>query len=266
MFSKKIMLPFFAAILFLTFGCNMKNGQGLNFFSIQDDIEMGRQFSIEIEKDQQNYPILPEQGNEEAYTYIRGLTNKILNSGEVAYKNEFDWTVKIIKDDNTLNAFAVPGGYLYVYTGLIKYLDSEDQLAGVMGHEIAHAALRHSTQQMSKIYGLDALRAVVTGKEDGGTLSQMALSVISLGFSRKHESQADEFSVRYLCGTSYNAAGAAGFFEKLNEGGGQRPPEFLSTHPDPGNRVKAIYNKKEELNCGGSDKNTGTYNKIKKML
>ncbi|MFT4972581.1 MAG: putative Zn-dependent protease, partial [Saprospiraceae bacterium] len=245
---------------------NMKNGQGLNLFSIQDDIEMGRQFSAEIEKDQQNYPILPERGNEEAYKYIRGLTDKILNSGEVAYKNEFDWTVKIVKDDKTLNAFAVPGGYLYVYTGLIKYLDSEDQLAGVMGHEIAHAALRHSTQQMTKLYGLDALRAVVTGKEDGGTLSQMALSVISLGFSRKHESQADEYSVRYLCGTSYNAAGAAGFFEKLNEVGGQRPPEFLSTHPDPGNRVKAIHSKKEELNCKGNQTNVGMYNKIKKML
>lgn len=266
MFSKKIMLPILAMLLLSSFGCNMKGGQGINFFSIQDDIEMGRQFSQEIEKDQQNYPILPEQGNEEAYKYIRGLTNKILNSGQVAYKNEFDWTVKIIKDDKTLNAFAVPGGYLYVYTGLIKYLDSEDQLAGVMGHEIAHAALRHSTQQMSKIYGLDALRAVVTGKESGGTLSQMALSVISLSFSRKHESQADEYSVRYLCGTSYNAAGAAGFFEKLNEAGGQRPPEFLSTHPDPGNRVKDIYSKKEELNCSGNQKNVGMYNKIKKML
>lgn len=266
MFSKKIILPFFALLLFSTLSCNMKNGQGLNFFSIQDDIEMGKKFSQEIEKDKQNYPILPEKGNEEAYSYIRGLTKKILNSGEVAYKNEFEWQVKIIKDDKTLNAFAVPGGYLYVYTGLIKYLDSEDQLAGVMGHEIAHAALRHSTQQMTKIYGLDAMRAVLTGNQEGGTLSQMALSVISLGFSRKHESQADEYSVRYLCPTEYNAAGAAGFFEKLNDGGGQRPPEFLSTHPDPGNRVKDINSRKVDLGCRGKATNQGKYNKIKKIL
>lgn len=266
MLSKKVIIPFFALLLFSSLSCNMKNGKGINFFSIQDDIEMGKQFSAEIEKDQKNYPILPERGNEEAYKYIRGLTNKILNSGQVSYKNEFAWQVKIIKDDKTLNAFAVPGGYLYVYTGLIKYLDSEDQLAGVMGHEIAHAALRHSTQQMSKIYGLDAVRAVVTGKQEAGTLSQMALSIISLGFSRKHESQADEYSVRYLCGSSYNAAGAAGFFEKLNAKGGSRPPEFLSTHPDPGNRVKDIHQHKTNLGCKGNQKNVGMYNKIKKML
>lgn len=266
MFAKKIILPFFALILLSSSSCDLKSGQGLNFFSIQDDIEMGKQFSQEIEKDKQNYPILPESTNKEAYQYIRGLTNKILNSGKVAYKNEFAWQVKIIKDDNTLNAFAVPGGYLYVYTGLIKYLDSEDQLAGVMGHEIAHAALRHSTQQMSKIYGLDALRAVVTGNQEGSTLSQMALSIISLGFSRKHESQADEYSVRYLCPTEYNAAGAAGFFEKLNAKGGQRPPEFLSTHPDPGNRVKNIHQHEENLGCRGKATNQGEYNRIKKLL
>ena len=263
LYTKQI-IPLSFLFVLAFWGC--KSGQGINFFSIQDDIALGKQFSQEIEKDQKNYPILPERGNEEAYRYIRGLTEKILNSGQVAYRNEFAWQVKIIKDDNTLNAFAVPGGYLYVYTGLIKYLDSEDQLAGVMGHEIAHAALRHSTQQMSKIYGLDALRAVVTGKQEGGTLSQMALGIIGLGFSRKHESQADEFSVRYLCRTNYNAAGAAGFFEKLNQAGGQRPPEFLSTHPDPGNRVKDIHTHKTNLNCAGTKTNTGTYNRIKKLL
>ena len=256
----------FALLLISSLSCNMKNGKGINFFTIQDDIEMGKKFSAEIEKDQKTYPILPERGNEEAYKYIRGLTDKILNSGQVAYRNEFEWKVKIIKDDNTLNAFAVPGGYLYVYTGLIKYLDSEDQLAGVMGHEIAHAALRHSTQQMSKIYGLDAVRAVVTGKQDGGTLSQMALGIISLSFSRKHEAQADEYSVRYLCNSSYNAAGAAGFFEKIKEKGGSQTPEFLSTHPDPGNRVKDIHQHKTNLGCQGSQTNVGMYNKIKKLL
>jgi len=266
MLSRKIIIPILGLVMLTSLSCDVKNGGGLNFFTIEDDIEMGKQFSQEIEKDQKNYPILPERGNEEAYKYIRGLTDRLLNTGKVAYRNEFAWQVKIIKDDETLNAFAVPGGYLYVYTGLIKYLDSEDQLAGVMGHEIAHAALRHSTKQMSKIYGLDALRAVVTGNQEGGTLSQMALGVISLGFSRKHESQADEYSVRYMCGTPYNAAGAAGFFEKLNASSGDRPPEFLSTHPDPGNRVSDINNHKESMGCSGNKTNAGEYNRIKKIL
>jgi len=70
------------------------------------------------------------------------------------HKDDFAWQVKIIDDPETLNAFATPGGYIYVYTGLIKFLDTEDQLAGVMGHEIAHADLRHSTRQMTSSYGV----------------------------------------------------------------------------------------------------------------
>jgi predicted Zn-dependent protease len=148
---------------------------------------------------------------------------------------------------------------------LIKYLDTEDQLAGVMGHEIAHAALRHSTKQMTKIYGLDALRYLITGKEDAGAVSQLLLSLTSLKFSRSHESQADEFSVRYLCGTNHYAGGAAGFFEKI-QGSGETPPEFLSTHPDPGNRVDAIKSKATELGCTGSQKSKTNLDRIKRIL
>ena len=75
---------------------------------------------------------------------------------------------RLIDDDKTLNAFCTPGGFIYVYTGLIKFLDSEDQLAGVMGHEIAHAALRHSTRQMTKVYGVQTLLQVATGRADPG--------------------------------------------------------------------------------------------------
>lgn len=252
-------------VTIFSLSCNFQDGQGVNFFSIEDDKALGKQFSEEIEKKPNEYPLLPERGNEEAYRYIRNLTNQILNSGEVAYRNEFDWTVKIIQDDKTLNAFAVPGGYLYVYTGLIKYLDTEDQLAGVMGHEIAHAALRHSTQQMTKIYGLDALRYLITGKEDAGAVSQILLGLTSLKFSRSHEAKADEFSVRYLCNTEHYAGGAAGFFEKIQSGGGT-PPEFLSTHPDPGNRVKAIKTKASEMGCKGNSKSQSNLDRIKRLL
>jgi predicted Zn-dependent protease len=159
----------------------------------------------------------------------------------------------------------VPGGYLYVYTGLIKFLDSEDQLAGVMGHEIAHAALRHSTKQMTKLYGLDAVRQLVTGRKDAKMVEQIALNLASMKFSRKHEAEADEHSVHYLCGSNLNAAGAAGFFKKIKDKEGT-PPAFLSTHPDPGNRVKDIEYKAQELNCRGDDSNRAAYDKIKKLL
>jgi predicted Zn-dependent protease len=267
MFSRKIifLLAFGYAVSFLSCSGLKGGGGGFNLFTIQDDIALGKEFSKQIEADPKQFPVLPEQGNEEAYKYIRGITNKLLNTGKVAYRHEFAWQVKIIKDDKTLNAFAVPGGYLYVYTGLIKFLDTEDQLAGVMGHEIAHAALRHSTQQMTKIYGLDALRQIVTGKQDAGVLEQIALGLVSLKFSRNHEAQADEHSVIYLCQTDYNASGAAGFFKKI-QGKGGTPPEFLSTHPDPGNRVKDIESKSQSMGCRGDNTYRTEYERIKGLL
>lgn len=246
------------------FGCGSTGG--LNLFSIEEDIKLGRQVSQEINSNPDEFPVLPEQGNEEAYRYIRNLTDKILNSGKVAYRNEFAWEVKIIDDDETLNAFATPGGYIYVYTGLIKFLDSEDELAGVMGHEIAHAAQRHSTQQMTKAYGLQILLGVVTGKSSPGTIEQIALGLASLNFSRDHETEADEYSVIYLCGTNYNAAGAAGFFRKMESSSAGRPPEFMSTHPNPGNRVEKIDQKADELGCRGTATNRGEYTRLKQLL
>ncbi len=265
MLSKKIMFMLAITVSLTAWNCGGLKGGGFNLFTVQDDIALGKQFSQQIESDTKQFPILPEQGNEEVYKYIRGLTQQLLRTGKVAHANEFVWQVKIINDNETLNAFAVPGGYLYVYTGLIKFLDTEDQLAGVMGHEIAHAALRHSTQQMSKIYGLDALRQIITGKTDPGLMEQIALGLVSLKFSRAHESQADEHSVIYLCGTNLNASGAAGFFEKI-QGKGGTPPEFLSTHPDPGNRVKDIKAKAQSLNCTGKNVNKTEYDRIKKLL
>lgn len=245
--------------------CSSLKQGGFNLFTVQDDIALGKEFSQQIEQDPQQFPILPEKGNEEAYRYIRGLTQKILQTGKVAHANEFVWQVKIIDDDKTLNAFAVPGGYLYVYTGLIKYLDTEDQLAGVMGHEIAHAAQRHSTQQMTRIYGIDALRQIITGNSDPGLLGQLAMGLISMKFSRAHEAEADEYSVIYLCNTNMNASGAAGFFEKIQSKGGN-PPEFLSTHPNPGNRIKDIHAKAQSMNCQGNSRNQAEYDRIKRLL
>ena len=267
MFSKKIILllalSFVSAV---SWNCKlMKKVGDINLFTISDDKALGLQVSQQISSDPKQFPILPERGNEEVYKYIQGLTTQILRSGKVAHANEFDWEVQIIKDDKTLNAFAVPGGHLYVYTGLIKYLDSEDQLAGVMGHEIAHAAQRHSTQQMTKLYGLDALRLIATGNKDPGMLEQLALGLASLKFSRSHEAEADEHSVIYLCNSSLNAAGAAGFFEKIKGKGGS-PPEFLSTHPDPGNRIKDIKAKAQSLGCRGNKTNKKEYDNIKKLL
>ena len=216
---KKVLALVLSLIILGVWSCDpaKKAWNNFNLFPVEDDVKLGMQVSEQIESDSENFPILPERGNEEAYRYLRSMTREILNSGEVAHKDKFAWEVHIIDDDETLNAFVTPGGYIYVYTGLILFLDHSDDLAGVMGHEIAHAAYRHSTAQMTKLHGLDLVRQVVTGQTEAGMIGQIALSLTSLSFSRFHESQADAASVHYLCQTKYNAAGAASFFEKIKD-------------------------------------------------
>jgi predicted Zn-dependent protease len=262
---KQLKYAFLFSLFFVLSSCaTTREGGGFNLFTPEQDLQLGQEVSKQIESDPGQFPILPERGNEEVYRYIRKITSKILNTGKVSYRDEFAWEVKIIDKGDVLNAFATPGGYIYVYTGLIKFLDSEDQLAGVMGHEIAHAAQRHSTRQMTKIYGVAALASVVTGNADPGLLEQIALSLLSLKFSRSHETESDMFSVIYLCETDYNAAGAAGFFKKM-EGQGS-PPEFLSTHPDPGNRIAEIEEKAKDMGCAGNQTYQREYDRIKGLL
>ncbi len=254
--------------LFILLGCNTmkKAGQNINLFPVSQDVELGQQVSDEINSKPKEYPILNPAKNKEVYKFINGITRSILKTGKVKHSNEFKWEVKIIDDPKTLNAFCTPGGYIYVYTGLIKYLDSEDELAGVMGHEMAHAALRHSTRQMTNMYGLQALVQLATGEASSSQSAQIVQALVGLKFSRKNETEADEASVSYLCGTKYNAAGAAGFFEKIQKSGQGTPPQFLSTHPSPKNRVKNIHAKAKELKCRGKSKNESRYAKIKRLL
>ncbi len=233
-----------------------------NIFSPDDDIKLGLQVKKEIESDPKKFPILEEKNNKEIYRYIRGLRDIILKTNQLKYKDKFEWEVKIIDDDKTLNAFATPGGHIYIYTGLIKFLDTEDELLGVMGHEMAHADRRHSTRQLTKSVGLSILLNATLG--DKQSVEQIIGALLNLQFSRSNESEADEYSVRYLCPTAYNAAGSANFFKKmLNQ---PAPPVFLSTHPSPKDRVKHIEELKEKLNCQGTRTNKEKYSRIKKLL
>jgi len=221
--------------------------------SINQDLQMGLSSVQQIESDPNNYPILDSANNPIAYGHIYRIRNIILNSNKVYYKDEFPWRIRIIKDDNTLNAFCTPGGYIYVYTGLIKYLDNEMQLAGVMGHEIAHADRRHSANQILKQYGVEALIQIFTS-ENTQQIAQIGAQLLALKFSRTDETEADDYSVRYLLGTEYNPQGAKYFFQKIS--GSTTIPEFLSTHPNPDNRVLNI---EETWKCLGSGGNTGTF-------
>jgi predicted Zn-dependent protease len=237
--------------------CIGRSGGGVTSLLISpaQDVEMGRSVVQYIESRPQEFPVLDSATHVAAYGHIYRITNNILNSGKVVYRNDFAWRVRIIRDDNTLNAFCTPGGFIYVYTGLIKFLDNETQLAGVMGHEIAHADRRHSAKQMLQIMGLQALIQVLT-EGSGQQLATLAANILALRFSRSDETDADNYSVSYLLPTEYNPQGAKYFFQKIQSANESAITEFFSTHPNPSNRVENI---EKTFECLGSGGNNGTF-------
>lgn len=236
---------------------NKNKGKGINLFTVEQDKELGAQVAAEIDADHKQYPLLDSAKYSDVYAYVYKVRDKILNSGKVDFKDQFKWKIKVIHNDTVLNAFCTPGGYIYVYTGILKFLDNESEFAGVMAHEIGHADMRHSTRQMTQMYGVDALISILAG--DRELLKKVTASLVGLKFSRNHETEADERSVTYLCATDYNADGGAGFFEKIKAMGGASQPEFLSTHPDPGNRIEHFHNAKTTMGCTGTNNHQAEY-------
>jgi len=226
-------------------GCTSTDLPAINLFDLDDDRQLGADLAAEIESDPETYPLLDRADYPEAYDHLERIRDEILASGEVSLADAFDWELHLIDDDETLNAFAAPGGYIYIYTGLIRFLDSEDAFAGVLAHEIAHADQRHTTQQLTRAYGISSLLALVLG-EDPGLVPEIAAGLVQLSFSREHETESDNASVLYLCNTPYAANGAADFFEKLE---GAEIPEFLSTHPSSDHRVEDIDALALDLGC-----------------
>lgn len=186
---------------------------------------------------------------------VRRVGNDIKAATEVYYRSKgkqndlkgFAWEFNVI-DDPTVNAFCMPGGKVVVYTGILKVTQNEDALAVVMGHEIAHAIANHGNERVSQ--GLVA-QLGMTSLDLGLALSQKPAQTrnlimqaagattqlgVLLPFSRKHESEADEIGLYLMAMAGYNPAEAAPFWGRMNSAGGGRPPEFLSTHPDPTKR------------------------------
>lgn len=258
------------AVALLVNGCSVlgkatgNSGGGFNLFPISKDKELGAQTAQQIESNPTEYPIIDSASNVKLYSYVYAIRNKILNSGEVVHKDDFPWRVRLINNDTILNAFCTPGGYIYIYTGLMKYLSSEDELAGVLGHEMGHADLRHSTEQMTKIYGVQTLLNFLAG--DHTLIKNLATNIIGLKFSRDDEAEADAASVRYLCPTDYNADGAAKFFEKIEKEQKSSAPEWLSTHPSPAHRIEHFHTLKTSLGCKGTQTYQSRYQQMIKLI
>ncbi|TGE14387.1 M48 family metalloprotease [Hymenobacter elongatus] len=250
-FRKSWLLFSLAAASLGSVSCS-KDGDGVLLFSIEDDRTLGDQVARQTDSLMRVKPneygrLLTRTQNPAAYAALDQVVNKVLDSGKLTYRTEFPWDVKIVEKEDK-NAFATPGGHIYVYTGLIKYLDREAELAGVIGHEIAHADRRHTSKQLQNDYGISLLLSLLLG-DNPNQLVQIAAGLGQLKFGREFETEADDYSVRYLSGTQYACDGAAGFFIKAQKESPSNQPTFLSTHPDPNNRVAAIQAKAQELNC-----------------
>jgi predicted Zn-dependent protease len=217
---------------------------GLNLFTINDDAKLGQQIDAEIRNNPGQYPIL---NNEPIRGYLQGIVDKITAAPTVKYRGTFPYRVTVINDPATINAFATPGGYIYVYTGLLKFVDNEATLAGILGHEIAHAEERHGTEHMTTQLGLETILGIALGNNPSGLAQSVGNAAGFLAMmknSRDDETQADTRSFEYLRSTPYWPGAITLFFEKMasgaTTGGASTLEQWSSTHPMPQDRVDNV--------------------------
>ena len=213
---------------------------GWNLFTPQQDVELGKQAAAEIEK---QVPIVDDK---ELTNYVARIGKKLADASPAP---DYPYTFKVVAEPS-INAFALPGGPIYMHTGLISAADNEAQVAGVLAHEVAHVALRHSTNQASKQYAFQipvALAAGALGNKGGvlGMISQLGISFglnsVFMKYSRDAEKDADLIGTRIMSSVGYDPVQMARFFEKLEaETGGRSGSQFFSDHPNPGNRVNYV--------------------------
>lgn len=266
---RRLVLTSALAIVVFWTGCSQrKPGEpihpGFNVYSKEQDIQLGQEASAEVRKQVQVVQ------NRQLQSYVSEIGQKLASQPEA---NDYPYSFTLIKEDS-INAFALPGGPIFVHSGLLKAADNEAQLAGVLAHEIAHVALRHATNQASKA-NLIQLPAVLAGAAigDQSALAQLGQLGLGLGvnslmlkYSRDAESQADALGARLMAEAGYNPIEMAHFFEKLEAEGGARAPQFLSSHPNPGNRVKAVQAEIQALPQRQYNTNTGEFPQAKTLV
>ena len=241
------------------------NKGSLNFFSLEKEIQMGRQLAAEIERQVKlvEDPTINEYVNRVGQNLVRNSDAKV------------PFTIKVVESDE-INAFALPGGFFYVNSGLILAADDESELAAVMSHEIAHVAARHGTKQASKaeLINFASIPLIFMGGVGGFAIRQAAGFLIPLQFlqfSRGDEAEADYLGLQYLYKTGYDPGAAVSFFEKLQAKESARPgsvSKMFSTHPPTGDRIELTKKNIEQI-LPDKDQyvvTTSEFNKVKTLL
>lgn len=265
------MSRYYALLLALLFAlsCATRNPgdplrPGFNQFSKEQDIEIGRENAAEVKKQ------VDIVNNPRLQNYVKEIGARLAQQPEAdSYPYEFT-----LINERSINAFALPGGPIFVHSGLLDAADNEAQLAGVLAHEISHVALRHGTSQASKAQMIQ-LPAVLAGAVlgNGGALSQIGQLGVGLGlealitkYSRGAEKEADALGARIMSKAGYDPLQMAKFFEKLAAEGGSRPPIFLSTHPDPGRRTELVQAEMATFPAAQYGYETGDFNSSKTLV
>jgi predicted Zn-dependent protease len=244
-----VILAFTLAIALAVYGADSRTKMkpGFNLFSPKDDVEIGRQSAKEAERE---FSILNDI---QAGDYINTL-GKNLASYAPYNNNLYPFQFKIV-NDKTINAFALPGGFIYVNRGAIEAADNEAQIAGVIAHEIGHVVMRHGTHQASESYIAKAPLAILGGALGANAVGAimnsvggMGMNVAFLHFSRSAETQADLIGTQIIHDAGYDPKAMVEFFEKIEAESKGRSAEFLSNHPNPENRVSNVQHEIEKLN------------------
>ena len=212
---------------------------GLALVSEQTETDLGRKLAAQVE--QQEKPLADAR----VQAYVRQVVAPI---AQQSFRDRpgVEYQVTVIDDPKQINAFAIPGGYVYVYSGLLKAAGNEAELAGVMAHEIGHVVGRHSANQLAAQYGIELLTQLALG-EEGGQLREMAAGLAGAGamarFSRDDEREADEYGFKYLAACGYDPRALLTFFTKLEQLEKSRPSDLerlFATHPPTPERIALI--------------------------
>ena len=176
---------------------------------------------------------------------IRDAINVYYNTkGQEDPTSNFQWEFVLVDDDQTKNAWCMPGGKIAFYSGILPVAQNEDGVASIMGHEIAHAVARHSAERMSTAILVDAgtyaLERLVLGQRLPSISKQLRTYGLDLPFNRKQESEADYLGIIFANLSGYNIDESYKIWERMKEEGGAGPSEFFSTHPSPDNRIKKL--------------------------
>lgn len=209
-------------------------------------ISISAEQEIQLGLDGRDYMIRQSGGlypDEQIQTYIDQIGHKIAQSSD-ARNTPYVYDFHVLADPNQVNAFAMPGGQIFITMGLLQRLESEDQIAGVLSHEIGHVVGRHSAEQLAKqdlTQGLVGAAGVIGGDMSSAQYAQMIGNMVNMKYGREDELESDELGVRFMVQSGYNPEALIRVMEILNEAsGGQAPPEFQSTHPSPENRIGRI--------------------------